>query len=232
MEASPEDFPRRSFVWRRLRAAGARFAVVGGAASARDFGDPEGEAARARRLGLCDLSPLPRAGFRGLATLAWLTAQGIAGLGRDNRADAQPGGALALRLGPGEALILGALEAGDGLCARLAAAHAAEDPPRCHPVPRQAASFHFALAGAGGPAAMAALCAVDLSERAFEDCAAAQISAAGLNMIAIRRDRGGVPVLHLLGDSASALYAWEILDETAAARGGTPVGLAALRALA
>ena len=53
----PTDRPRRSFVYRKLQAAGARFTEINGAAVASDFGDPEGEVAAARRLGLVDLSP-------------------------------------------------------------------------------------------------------------------------------------------------------------------------------
>ena len=46
---APTDFTRRSFVYRRLAAAGARFAPAGDQAVARDFGDPAAEG-RARAL--------------------------------------------------------------------------------------------------------------------------------------------------------------------------------------
>ncbi len=59
---APDDFLSRSFVYRKLVKRGATFETLGNAAVARDFGDPPGEAETARRLGLADLSPLPRLG--------------------------------------------------------------------------------------------------------------------------------------------------------------------------
>ena len=62
---APADFLSRSFVYRKLMALDASFEALGAAAVAMDFGDPAGEAETARRLGLCDLSPLPRLGVKG-----------------------------------------------------------------------------------------------------------------------------------------------------------------------
>ncbi len=227
----PTQFARRSFVYRRLAASGARFAALGDAAVAHDFGDPASETDRARALGLADLSPLPRTGFKGPAALAWLAAQGLTGLDTDHRADAQAGGALAARLAPTEALIIGALDAEDGLCAALDSAHAAQAPPGCHRIMRREASFHFVLAGTDGAAMMAKLCAVDLRASAFPAGAGAQTSVAHLSMIVIAVVLGATPAFHLLGDSASAGYAWDAIGDAMAGFGGAPVGLAALRAL-
>ncbi len=60
---APTDLRRRSFVYRKLQAGGAHFTEVNGGAVAGDFGGPDGEAASLRRLGLVDLSALPRIGF-------------------------------------------------------------------------------------------------------------------------------------------------------------------------
>ena len=68
----PAAFTRRSFIYRRLAVSGATFAAVAGAAVALDFGDRGAETDRARRLGLADLSPLLRTGFKGHAALGWL----------------------------------------------------------------------------------------------------------------------------------------------------------------
>ncbi len=226
----PTDFARRSFVYRRLAAAGARFEAVGEAAVALDFGDPESEAARAP--GLADLSPLPRTGFRGRAALAWLAARGVTGLGADNRADIQPGGALAARLAPSEALIIDDPVAETDYCARLDAAHASENPTACYRVMRREANFHFVLAGTDGPALMAKLCGVDLRAAAFPAGAVAQTSVARLSMTVIAVRLGGSPAFHLLGDSASAGYAWDVLVDAMTGFSGAPIGLAALHALA
>ncbi|HEY2111280.1 MAG TPA: hypothetical protein VGH25_06065, partial [Dongiaceae bacterium] len=55
---------RRSFLYRKLQGLGARFEAVNGSAVAADFGGAA-EAEIAQRLGVCDLSPLPRTGFKG-----------------------------------------------------------------------------------------------------------------------------------------------------------------------
>ena len=227
----PTDFARRSFVYRRLAAAGARFASAGDAAAALDFGDPASEADRARALGLADLSPLRRTGFRGPAALAWLAAQGVTGLADDNRADMQAGGALAARLAPAEALVLAAPDGGADPCAALDAAHAAQDPAGCHRVMRRGASFHFLLAGADGAAMMAKLCAVDLRPAVFPTGTVAQTPVARLSMIVIAAVVGATPSFHLLGDSASAGHAWDAIGDAMTEFGGGLVGLAALRAL-
>ncbi len=75
--AGATDFVRRSFVYRKLEAAGATFDEADGAA--RDFGDAPGEAAAARRLGLADLSLVPRAGFKGSGAAEWLSSHGVVG---------------------------------------------------------------------------------------------------------------------------------------------------------
>lgn len=224
----PAAFTRRSFIYRRLAVSGATFAAVAGAAVALDFGDRGAETDRARRLGLADLSPLLRTGFKGHAALGWLARQGVGGLATDNRADALAGGALAARLAPSEALIIGGLRAEDDLCVRLDAAHEAQSPPGCHLVMRREASFHFVLSGADGAAMMAKLCGVDLRERSFPAGAIAQTSVAGVSMIVIRTEIGATPAFHLMGDSASAGYSWDAIGDAMAEHDGTPVGLGAL----
>ena len=96
---------RRSFVYRVLAGEGAAFEDIAGAAVATGFGDEiETEIAAARSMGLADLSPLPRSGFKGRGALAWLEAQGVTGIDEDNKASLQADGSLAARLAPTEAL--------------------------------------------------------------------------------------------------------------------------------
>jgi sarcosine oxidase subunit gamma len=73
----PADQPRRSFLYRKLMAAGARFEAFGDTAVAVDYGDPEAEREAAKRMGLADLSPLPRTGFKGAGTPDWLAKQEV-----------------------------------------------------------------------------------------------------------------------------------------------------------
>ena len=166
---APDDFPRRSFVARRLSESGARFGDLDGAAVALDFGDAAAEAEAAKRLGLADLSTLPRTGFKGAGTADWLAGQGLEVPAESNRAARQPGGELAARLAPGEVLILGDLAgrggrfdraAGDSLVKRAAApgeparlSRAAPRQPRLVPGQRQAVRGHVRQALRCRPAA-------------------------------------------------------------------------------
>ncbi len=77
----PVDFSIRSFHYRALSTAGARFAELGGAAMATDYGaDSDKEKAQAQKLGLADLSTLPRTGFKGREAIAWLGLDSVAGI--------------------------------------------------------------------------------------------------------------------------------------------------------
>ena len=58
---------RRSFVHRRLVAAGAQLVPFRDALAAGGYGDPDAEREALGRLALVDLSLLPRAGFKGRA---------------------------------------------------------------------------------------------------------------------------------------------------------------------
>jgi len=231
----PTDLPRRSFVYRQLEAAGANFAEVNDAAVADDFGDPEAEAARARRLGLADLSPLPRLGFKGPGTAAWLAGQGVAVADDSNRAQPQADGTLAARLAPNEVLLLGGLDGSRAPTDRLAQAWAAggmpPDPPRGYPVPRQDSHAWFLVTGAHAAAMFAKLCAVDLRPARFAVGRIAQTVVAELSAIVIRDDRGDVPAYHLLANSAAAEYLWASLIDAMAEFDGRPVGWAMVRDL-
>jgi len=233
---APGDFPRRSFVARRLAAAGARFGDIKGAAVALDFGDAAVEAESANRLGLADLSPLPRAGFKGAGTAGWLATQGLEVPAESNRAARQPGGELAARLAPGEILILGDLDGQGGLPGRLETAWTdaplPPESPRGFPVPRRDSHAWFLVSGGQSPAMFAKLCGVDLRPAKFPDLSIAQTSVARLSAIVIRDDRSGTFAYHLLADSASAAYLWDCLIDAMAEFDGRPVGLAAVRALA
>ena len=236
---APGDFPRRSFVARKLSEAGAGFGSLGDAAVALDFGDPAAEAGTAGRLGLADLSPVSRTGFKGAGAVEWLAGQGVEVTAESNRAARQLGGDLAARLAPGEVLVLGvlgALEAeADGLPAALEAAWAAEplppEAPRGFPLPRRDSHAWFLVSGSEAAAMFAKLCGVDLRPAKFPDLSIAQTSVARIPAIVVRDDRGGTLAYHLLADSASAEYLWDCLLDAMTEFEGRPVGLTAVRAL-
>jgi sarcosine oxidase subunit gamma len=221
--------PRRSFIYRELEAAGAHFAAVGDAEVAvRYAGD--GEAQALSSLGLADLSPLPRTGFKGDGVAGWLAAQGLE-IGEDsNRATRQADGILAARLAPGEVLVLDGLAGGAATCERLDAAWT-PDAGAFWPVPRRDGAFWFLVTGEHAATMFAKLCGVDLRPAKFANHTIAQTSVARTNAIVVRDDLGSVPAFHLLGDSASARYMWRCLADAADEFGGHPVGLEAVRAL-
>ena len=234
---SPSAVPRRSCIYRVLQQAGARFATLGDAAIAVDYGKPiEMEAAQARRMGIADLSVLPRTGFKGAGTVEWLTSQGLA-IGPDsNRAYPQPGGELAARLAPTEIFLLDGLAGTGTLTSRLNAAWAwgSETPRRLigYPMPRSESHAWFIVTGERAPAMFAKICGVDLRPHRFADAAIAQTSVAKMSAIVIRADLGGTTAFHLLADSASAEYLWTCVLDAMAEFDGRPVGWSALRQLA
>jgi len=231
MTLAPDALPRRSFVYRELVALGAAFDEIDGCACARDFGGAN-EPAQAESLALCDLSPLPRAGYKGRDTRAWLAARGVAVPDEDNRALRQDGGWLAARLAPGEMLLLGALDGDPAPLDRIAADWTPEPDPGTYPVPRADANCWFAISGRHGAEMMAKLCGVDLRPHKFAQGAIAQTSVARINAIVLRADLGSTLAYYLLTDSASASYMWGCIVDAMAEFDGAPVGLAALRALA
>ena len=240
---TPTDFPCRSYVYRKLLEQKASFMALVDAAVAEHFGDPAGERETARRLGLADLSPLPRLGVKGAGTADWLAGQGIEVPGESNRAVRQASGVLAARLAPAELLLLADLAGnppGDPApieaveAAWRAEPHSPVPPSRLrgYLLPRRHSHFWFLVSGERAPAMFAKVCGVDLRPGKFADGRIAQTSLARMNAVVIRDDRGGCLAFHLLGDSASATYLWDCLVDAMAEFDAAPVGLAAVRGLA
>ena len=222
----------RSPVDEALRAAGGTFGEYAGVTAVTDFGDPDAEIAAARRLGLADLSPLPRVGFRGPGAREWLAAQGVELPDEPNRARVQPDGAIAVTRSWAEVLVLGRIHGADSLCARLEAVAQDAHRARAYPLPRFDGLFWFGLTGASAIDCLAKVCGVDMRESAFPVGSVAQTSLARLSAVVVRADAGSMPLFHLLGDSASAEYAWTSLLDAMQELGGRPVGLRVLHALA
>ncbi len=221
--------PRQSFIHRQHAALGAKFAEADSGAVALSFGSDEPEAAR--RLGIADLSPLPRIGFKGRNVLPRMTAQGVDLADQPNRAFRQEGGNLAAVLARTEVLLLTPPAADDARLTALVDGWSLDQADGCYPAPRQDSHFWFQVTGTHAGAMFAKLCAVDLRPDHFTDLAIAQTSVARSNTIVIRDDLGATPAFHLLGDSASAGYMWECLFDAMREFDGAPIGLDALLAL-
>lgn len=227
----PTERLRRSPVYRLLLSAGATFTEINGAAVAADFGAAEVETDAARRMGLADLSPLPRAGFKGRGALDWARDRGVEIGDANNAARRQPGGELALRLADTEVLVIDSLEGTGALPHRLAAEWSMDDAAGSYPVNRQGGNFWFIITGEHAPAVFAKLCAVDLRPAKFPAGAIAQTSVARMSAIVVRNDLGDTPAFHLMGDSASAEYLWGCLLDAMDEFEGRPIGIEALRRL-
>lgn len=225
----PTDRIRRSNLYRVASGLGARWAEVNGFACPMSYGDPAGEVAAARSLGIADLTALPRSGYKGWDMASWATGQGV-DLPEPNRARAQGDGTLACRLSNGELMLLGGDDGDTGTIDRLAGAWAMEGAV-CFPVPRSDTNARLAITGAKAPEAMAKMCGIDLRPHRFENLQIAQTSVARMNAILIRHDRGDTFALDMILDSASAVYMWDCLTDAMAEFSGRAVGLDAVRSL-
>jgi sarcosine oxidase subunit gamma len=229
---NPSTLAQRSPIYRTLVAAGASFTAIGDAAIAARFGDAvELEIDGARRLGLADLSPLPRTGFKGRATPEFVKQQGISIGDASNRAYPCGRNSCAVSLAPTEVLILGSRDGDDDLCARLEAAWSS-DTGMSFPVPRRDGTFWFVVTGSDAPAMFAKLCGVDLRPSRFDNHAVAQTSVAHINAIVIRDDINDVLSYHVLGDVASAGSMWSYITDAMTEFDGWLVGIDALSSLA
>ena len=222
--AQPTDHKRRSFFYRQLVSAGAEFTSLADAAVASRYRN-EGDA---RKLGIADLSPLPRTGFKGRQALDWMAEQGVAASPHNNLANLQPDGCLVARLADTEALVLSDLEAKSTTVEKL---NALEPGVGCYPVPRGDTYFWFVLAGIHAPDCLLKICGVDIRPHKFPNHSIAQTSIARLSTIAIRDDHGSTPAYHLLADGTSAAYFWSAVLDAMAEFDGRPIGLESLIAL-
>jgi sarcosine oxidase subunit gamma len=231
MAAVPTDFPRRSFVYRILQQAGATFETIDDAAVALHYGDPAAEIILAQRLGLADLSPLARTGYKGRGAPDWLRAQELMLPDAPNKAVSQNNGALVAALSWEEHLILSALDGDSRLCRQLEENWSLETASGCYQLPRQDSHCWFAVTGEHVTEMLAKVCGVDLRLHKFAGGSIAQTSLARINVIVLRHDLGQIPAFYVLCDSASADYLWPCLLDAMAEFGGGPVGREALRAL-
>ncbi len=220
----PTDHKRRSFIYRQLESAGAEFASHADAAVANRFRN-EGDAST---LGLADLSPLPRIGFKGPRALKWMAEQDAEAPALNNHASLLADGCLVARLADSEVLVLSDLEVKSATVAKL---DSLEPGPGCYPVPRADTYFWFILTGVHAADCLLKICGVDIRPHKFPNHAIAQTSIARLGTINIRDDRGSTPAYHLIADGTSAGYFWTAVLDAMAEFDGRPIGLESLLAL-
>lgn len=213
MATQPEQFNRRSFIHAKLAATGAAFTDIGGAALATGFPGRDTPA-----LGLADLSPVGRIGVKGPNALAWVGEQGWPVPAANNSAERHDNGGHVVRLSDRELLILAPVHGDAAGVQTLAAAIPGSG---VWGAPRQDSHFWFRLQGKDVVACLQKLCGVDLRLDPFPSGAVAQTSVARLNCIVVRDD---ATTFHLLADSASAAWFWDVLLDAMNEFGGGPVG--------
>jgi len=217
MSVSPEQFARRSFVYPRLVEVGAEFTAHDDCAIASRIRGGEDAP-----LALVDLSPLMRTGIKGPRARAWLDESEWPVPEANNTAARHASGALVLRLGDNELLILCDPRDPDRTVQELEAAIPGAG---AWSVPRRDSYCWFLLHGKAAVDCLAKLCGVDLRGTAFPPGAVAQTSVARLNAIVCRDPESAVPAFHLLADSASSIWFWDALLDAMAEFGGAPAGL-------
>ncbi|MEE5055380.1 sarcosine oxidase [Pseudomonas alliivorans] len=152
-----------------------------------------------------DLTDLPRVGFRGTDSAAYLTARGFDLPDAPNRAMTQADGSHVARLSQTEYLLLGsAQDQGQRIAdeeVRWELDHIAN-----YLLPRQDSHAWLQLSGVCISEVMAKLCGVDLRVHAFPTGAVAQTSAARINVIVVNVGAQSVPCFQILFDRASLAY--------------------------
>jgi sarcosine oxidase subunit gamma len=221
----PSRYTRRSFVYRRLVEAGAKFTAIGDCAVAENF---PGRGGLPERLALIDLSPLPRCGFKGPGVMEWIVARGMTAPENNDRVRIQNGGELLARLADTEILLLSPPAAPSQSAIMEADAPADAG---CYSVPRRDSHAWFMLTGRFVRPCLEKLCGADLRPDRLTNLSARQTMVARLSTIVIRQDQDDTPAFHLLADSASALYLWDVLIDAMKEFHGGPAGLRAIKAL-
>ncbi len=225
-----ENSVPRSFLRRKLGSLGAAWGPVGqGLAADRIEGGTRDTLAQ---LGLVDLSPLPRIGFKGRNTIPAMQAAGLAVDAAPNRAFRQRDGGVCAVLAPGEIILLSGPSGNADLVRGLETGWSMDNANGTYLTPRASSHAWFRVTGALAPAMFAKMCGIDLRPHKFPNLAIAQTSVAKLTGIIIRDDLAETHAFHLLADSASAEYLWDCVIDAMAEFGGRPAGLAALRELA
>jgi sarcosine oxidase subunit gamma len=229
---SPLDYIRRSPLYRWQRQAGAVFEALANSAVVSSYGDPALEVRQAEELGLADLSPLARLGFKGAGAPDWIAAQGVSLPALPNQSRIHRSGALCARLSAQELLILGDIHGKSGLPRTLEKAWSRRTAVNTWFLPRRDSHCWFALTGSAATETLSKLCAIDLREQKFAAGAVAQTSLARSDAIVIRHDPGSHHGFYLLADLSLAEFLWEVLLDAMGEFGGKPVGTHALQQLA
>ncbi|MER8401103.1 sarcosine oxidase subunit gamma family protein [Mesorhizobium sp. M1348] len=171
-----------------------------------------------------DLSTLPRIGFKGNGTAAWLSSKVSAIPHVPNKAISLSDGSLIARLGKEEYLVLPDRDAVGSVCSDLEASWNADDASGerriGYPLPRADSHSWLCLEGSSIAQMMAKICGVDLRGDRFLQGEVVQTIVARISAVLIREITAGSYGLHMLTDFASADYLWDVLQDASTEFGG------------
>lgn len=176
---------------------------------------------------LIDLTNLPRVGFRGTATAAYLSELGFELPQTPNTFIQQQDESHLARLSATEYLLIGSLNDLGEKITHLEQSWTMDDDLN-YLLPRQDSHALFQLTGPYLALIMAKLCAVDLSEHAFMAGQVVQTSVARINAIVMNVSDDTSTKFNILCDRTMSLYFWEVLVDAIQEFNGQVVGIEAL----
>ena len=227
---TPTMTPRRSPLYRRHTADRAMFSDFAGAIIVDRYFDAALELAAANRMGICDLSTLPRTGMTGRGAANVLRARAIDIPTEPNESRCQENGDRVAKLSAEEFLLLGSSVLADSQV--NVSSRWTEDPEQqAYSLPRRDSHCWFALTGTQADSALAKICGIDFRGHKFANGRVAQTSVARVSTIVIRNDFGATPGYFLLASSAATEYLWDCLLDAMAEFDGRAIGVIALNSL-
>lgn len=233
----PTSLARRSPLMHRHKNNRAIFTTIGNNSVVESYESRDGniiEQANARELAICDLSTLPRIGFKGRGASAWLGNQDFNLPSHPNSAVVQSSGSIIAKLSDQEALILTDIfslsDDVNKLVIKSMTDHR-ELTQQIYILPRGDSHCWFAVTGMKASEMFSKICAVDLRSHKFSLGSVAQTSLAKVNSVIIRQDLGNTPCFYVLSDITSAEFLWDCLLDAMHEYQGVNIGITALQSL-
>jgi sarcosine oxidase subunit gamma len=196
--------------------------------------DQRTELEQARSMAICDLSTLPRAGFKGAGAPSWAENQGVKLPDSANTSIVQPEGCLVAKLSDQELLILSDIFANSHQLTALGEQSTRdhlENDTQTYLLPRGDSHCWLAVTGNQAAEMFSKVCGVDLRPHKFALGNIAQTSVAKISAVVIRQDLGETLSYYILCDISATEFLWDCLLDAMQEYAGSPVGIGALEAL-
>lgn len=211
---------RRSPVHDLLEAMHPVWTEVQGMAAVLRFSDPEQEGRRKGRLGLADLSCLPRLGLRGEGVLAWLRGNGLQAAEALYAVTPIEEHGILVRIDREEVILEDGLQ---GQVVPRIRDRLSANPPGVYRVERQEASF--LLTGSRTNQVLSQTCGHDFRESAGQVVLS---RVAGVSCRLLQVEASGIAGFRIWLDPSYSVYLWETLLGIVREEGGDAVGLGCL----